>query len=124
MTFLHSTVAFLCRRCPRCGRGRVYRTLFEMYPDCPGCGLHFEREPGYFVGSMYISYFFATVILGLFTVVGWLLWPDLDLGWTVLGAIAIFIPLVPITTQYSRILWMYLDRLIWPPSESSEAGPV
>jgi hypothetical protein len=28
----------------------------KMLPDCPTCGLHFEREPGFFQGAMYVSY--------------------------------------------------------------------
>ena len=26
-----------------------------MVPDCPSCGLHFEREPGYFAGALAIN---------------------------------------------------------------------
>ena len=33
-------------------------TLFmpKMHVNCPNCGHHFEREPGFFFGDMYISY--------------------------------------------------------------------
>jgi len=27
-----------------------------MHDRCPACGFHFNREPGYFLGAMYISY--------------------------------------------------------------------
>ena len=27
-----------------------------MYENCPVCGLKFEREQGYFVGALYVSY--------------------------------------------------------------------
>lgn len=27
-----------------------------MHSDCPSCKLHFEREPGFFQGAMYVSY--------------------------------------------------------------------
>ena len=27
-----------------------------MHEDCPHCGHHFEKEPGFFLGAMYVSY--------------------------------------------------------------------
>jgi hypothetical protein len=46
--------------CPRCRAGKIFRKsvwLFPgMYERCPVCGLKFEREDGYFLGAMYISY--------------------------------------------------------------------
>ncbi len=33
-----------------------------MNDACPGCHTPFEREPGYFVGAMYISYAMAVSI--------------------------------------------------------------
>lgn len=27
-----------------------------MFDNCPVCGLKFEREQGYFLGAMYVSY--------------------------------------------------------------------
>ena len=37
-----------------------------MNDVCEKCNYHFEREPGYFIGAMYISYGFA-VLQGVFT---------------------------------------------------------
>jgi len=48
-------------RCPRCGGGRLFRGLFRMEPGCGRCGLSFEREPGFYLGSIYVNYG-ATVI--------------------------------------------------------------
>src|SRR6185369_9788049 len=47
--------------CPRCRRGPmfrlpVWRGPISMHERCGVCGLRFEREPGYFVGAMYMSY--------------------------------------------------------------------
>lgn len=107
-------LAFFRMRCPRCRQGAIYKAAFEMHRECPECGLLFDREPGYFIGSLYISYTYAIVILGLFTLIGHLLAPAVDLGWIVLGAIVAFVPLVPSATRYARVLWIYVDRLIWP----------
>jgi uncharacterized protein (DUF983 family) len=49
-------------KCPNCGNGDVYqkKTKFLQLPvmkdNCENCQYHFDREPGYFIGAMYISY--------------------------------------------------------------------
>ena len=48
--------------CPRCGIGPLFRGWFGMHNVCPHCGLSFAREPGFYLGSIYLNYG-ATVIL-------------------------------------------------------------
>ena len=43
-------------KCPRCGEGHMFSGLFKMRSECGSCHFRFEREAGYFVGAMYISY--------------------------------------------------------------------
>lgn len=122
MTLREIAVGILRGRCPRCRVGDIYRHVLTD-PHCPACGLRFEREPGYFVGSMYIGYLFGILSLGTLTFVGHLLAPGVDLGLIVLVAIAIFLPFVPTATRYARILWIYVDRSIWPPESEPDAVP-
>lgn len=50
-------------RCPRCGHGPLFGgSWFRMHPSCGSCGLSFAREPGFYLGSIYLNYG-ATVIL-------------------------------------------------------------
>jgi uncharacterized protein (DUF983 family) len=42
--------------CPRCGVGRLFCGLFAMDDACRHCGLDFKREPGFYLGSIYINY--------------------------------------------------------------------
>jgi uncharacterized protein (DUF983 family) len=49
-------------RCPRCGGGALFRRPFVMHAACPHCGFSYEREPGFYLGSIYLNYG-ATVIL-------------------------------------------------------------
>jgi hypothetical protein len=49
-------------RCPRCGIGPLFRGAFRMHEACPHCGFSYEREPGFYLGSIYLNYG-ATVIL-------------------------------------------------------------
>src|ERR1041385_8460848 len=106
--------AMLRQRCPYCCRGSIYARGMQMNDRCPVCNLRFEREPGYFMGSLYISYAIAVAVLVLWLWIGSMLFPDVDLGWIVLGCIALFVPLVPMVTRYARVIWMYFDRWAWP----------
>ncbi len=84
-----------------------------MHERCAVCHLHFEREPGYFVGAIYINYA-ATAILMMG---GYLLlnaYTTLSLTtllvvWSVFG---IVFPLL--FFRYSRSLWLAIDHLFDP----------
>ncbi len=106
--------AILRQRCPRCLRGRVFRGTVEMNPTCPVCGLPFEREEGYFLGAMYVSYALSIVFLGLLTWLGTLLLPTWDMGNVVLVAVVAYLPFVAMVFRYSRVIWIHFDRWAWP----------
>jgi uncharacterized protein (DUF983 family) len=106
--------AILRQRCPRCRQGHVFRGSTDMNPGCPVCGLPFEREQGYFLGAMYVSYTISMVVLGLMMWVGSLLLPTWDLGVLVLVACVFYLPLVPMVFRYSRVIWIHFDRWAWP----------
>jgi len=85
----------------------------RMCEQCPNCGLKFEREPGYFLGAMYISYGLALITIVGFGLLLWVFtgWPLLKIT---LWAILLFLPLAPTITLFSRVLWIYLDQAIDP----------
>ncbi len=114
-----STVGdILHQRCPRCRMGSIFRySIFRGFPKmndrCPVCDLKFDREPGYFLGAMYVSYGLGIVIVALLAallwwVTGW--WITKDTIW----AVVIFLPLAPTITLLARVLWIYLDQAIDP----------
>lgn len=86
----------------------------KMNPRCPTCNLLFEREPGYFMGALYVSYALAIVFLLIGLWIGSTLLPSLDLGWIVLICAACFVPFVPVVTRYARVIWIFFDRWAWP----------
>jgi uncharacterized protein (DUF983 family) len=106
------------QRCPRCRAGAIFRySIFRGFPGmherCPVCDLKFEREPGYFLGAMYVSYgvgivFIAIVAALLWSITEW--WITKDTIW----AVVIFLPLAPTITLFARVLWIYLDQTIDP----------
>jgi uncharacterized protein (DUF983 family) len=110
--------AILRQRCPRCREGAIYRGpmlrgLLAMYDRCPVCRLKYEREQGYFVGAMYVSYMLAIPPYLLLMAVLWL-----GLGWTypmaLVGAVVIYLPFVPIMMRFSRVVWMHVDQAFDP----------
>ena len=106
--------SILRQRCPRCHRGPMFSGWVRMYAACPICRYVFEREPGYFVGAMYVSYALAVPTLVLVAVLAHWLWPGLS-GLTILGAaLPLFLPLTPIIFRYSRVIWAHLDWTIDP----------
>jgi uncharacterized protein (DUF983 family) len=101
-------------RCPACGRGRQFRTLFKMNEACSVCGFRFEREQGYFIGSIYINYLTTGLIMiaGCFSLWGFAgieIGPQL-LWWTLFG---LGFPLL--FFRHARSLFMAVDLILFPP---------
>jgi uncharacterized protein (DUF983 family) len=103
--------AMLRQRCPRCRQGRMFRGLLATNDPCPVCGLIFQREEGSFLGAMYVSYVLSAVLTAVFYFTLAALLP----GWNgvALASLAIlpYLPFVPLVFRYSRVVWVYLDRV-------------
>jgi uncharacterized protein (DUF983 family) len=106
------------QRCPRCRSGSIFRySIFhgfpKMYERCPVCDLKFDREPGYFLGAMYVSYGLGIVIVAMVAAAVWY-----ATGWWItkdtIVAVFVFLPLAPTITLFARVLWIYLDQTIDP----------
>jgi uncharacterized protein (DUF983 family) len=101
-------------KCPQCRQGNLFvnsslaPTKFSASNSvCSVCGLHFEPEPGFFTGAMYVSYAFSvalliTVFVGL-TVLGD---PPLWVYITTVGVLSVLT--IPISYRYSRVIYLYL----------------
>lgn len=106
----------LRRRCPHCGT-KAFTGWFTMVEDCTGCGLHFERESGYWVGAVTIN---TTVTFISFVVlfVGLTLatWPDPP--WALIMVVVVALNLIFPIVFYpiSKTLWAALE-LSWHPLE-------
>jgi len=84
-----------------------------MHERCPACGLKFEREDGYFLGAMYISYGLGIGAIAALAALVWavLKWP---LRRSVVAGIVLFLPMAPVLTWMARVLWIYTDQAIDP----------
>jgi len=48
-----------------CGHGRLFRGLWATNKECPKCKADFQREPGFYLGSIYFNYGLTTVIVAI-----------------------------------------------------------
>lgn len=75
--------------------------------------MKFEREQGYFLGAMYVSYVLSIPAVLLLVLLIWKLsaWPfDGCVG----AAFVAYLPCVPLVTRYARVVWMYIDQALDP----------
>ncbi len=92
-----------------------------MHARCPTCQLVFEREPGYFVGAIYLNYG-MTVLIVMPAYVMLNAWLPVGLALQLLlgGAFVVLFPLW--FFRYSRSLWLSLDYLVDPVEPSAHGG--
>lgn len=113
------------KRCPACGAGGLFRAWWHMEERCPGCGMRFEREEGFFLGV----YFFNVVITqgALMAYIGSvfaLTLPDPPMAAIVAGAVAIAVTTPLICYPVSRTLWAAVHLGMQPlePDEQADAA--
>ena len=121
MGFFSGLWSALRLRCPRCRKGKMFRSLVIMNDPCPECGLVFQREEGYFLGAMYVSFVLSSFVLIASFLAFHLLLPEWNRNLLLILSFVPFVPLVPILFRYSRVLWIYVDRWVCPGDIS--AGP-
>jgi uncharacterized protein (DUF983 family) len=95
-------------RCPHCGGDRAYESWMRMRRRCRACGLLYEREAGYFLGSTYLNYGLTVLLCGVAALV---LGAGFDHGLGVLIPVWIAIcALFPLWFfRYARLWWLAFD---------------
>jgi len=98
-------------RCPRCGGGRLFSGWFRMADGCPACGLSYAREPGFYLGSIYVNYGVTVLATGgLYAAgVGWLGWSQPTALAAALG-LAVILPIL--FFRHARALLLALDASV------------
>ena len=101
-------------KCPNCGKGHVFKqdTGFFQLPVmndyCDHCQYHFDREPGYFIGAMYISYGLA-VLQGIATfLICHFFFPSLSTAWQATLVILVMLLCGRKNYKLSRILYIHI----------------
>ncbi len=102
-------------RCPKCRHGVLFPTdtlafdkPFDMLDNCPECNLNYMPEPGFYFGSMFISY----IIWGFFSL-SFCLSLMFIFDWSVNGSfvLLLFISAIFFVPLYrvSRSIWIHIN---------------
>lgn len=101
-------------KCPRCRKGDIFEQkalnlskFHKMYANCPNCGLKYEREPGFFVGAMYVNYAFTVAII-VAAAIALNVFDAYNIYSFFISVIGTIILLLPYLFRYSRILYLHL----------------
>jgi uncharacterized protein (DUF983 family) len=101
-------------KCPRCQSGDFYSQanpyrlseFTKMYEECSHCGLHYEIEPGFFYGAMYVSYAFNIAWFVTVWVATSVLFPDINKMIQFLTVVVALLIMFPISYRFSRLLYL------------------
>src|SRR5262249_33615589 len=114
----------LRRRCPLCGRGRMFDRWFSLRARCGDCGFAFERDeesdygPGAFLLTFMVTEVVSAVLLVAVLVATGPTPPWTPLIW--IGAVQMVV--VPIFFYpYSKALWLAGDLIFRPPTAADFA---
>lgn len=105
--------SILTGTCPRCQEENMYveknpynlSKIFEMHENCSHCGLHYQIEPSFFYGAMYVNYG-LTVMFGIVTFLISKVLLGLALTPSFITIIIALVVLMPINTRLARNIYI------------------
>jgi uncharacterized protein (DUF983 family) len=112
MTLLFRRALFL--RCPRCGKGKLFRRGFAMYDRCPYCGWQYEREEGYWTGAIAINLVVTELLIAvIFVPLAALQFPMIPL---ILAGVPLAVGMPILFYRHSKAFWMAIELILNPVS--------
>jgi uncharacterized protein (DUF983 family) len=112
-------------RCPNCGGRPAFLTWTKMSPNCPVCGLRFERgERGYWLGAYFFNLMAMETVFTLWFLVFLVAtWPDPPWD-TLQWQITVLMVLFPVAFfPFSKTFFLAFDLLVRPPTDEDFAAP-
>lgn len=107
--------ALLSGKCPACREGLIFKHplslpqishFAEMHGACPTCGAGFEPEPGFYFGSMFITYAFNVILVIVSGVTMYSFW-DLPEWAFIVVVFLLAVVALPFSFRMSRTLWLH-----------------
>jgi len=110
--------AILNNKCPHCRKGNIFqdkssyhlKSFMKMNEACPLCGQKTEIEPGFYIGTGYVSYAIS-VAFSVSTFVAWWVLIGLSVddnrifGWLATNTVLIILA-QPYLMRLSRTFWL------------------
>ena len=113
--------ATLLGRCPNCGEGHMFESLYSLHDTCPVCDVCFERDTGSWLGALVMTYVAAILSLLLLSVI---LVPRYGLyegfGLTLAGAAIATVLLIYRPAKAWWVWWMWAAGFVYGDDERSE----
>lgn len=102
------------QKCPKCHEGELFvkqnpyvlNKIWDMHDSCKHCGQHYQLEPSFFYGAMYVNYGITVAIaIGVFIAMYVLEkeWKMIDYIFGIIGALILS---APITFRLGRMIWI------------------
>lgn len=102
-------------RCPQCRQGKMFKysnwridKFDDMHQNCPVCNLHFEVEPGFWYGAMFVSYAFSILILGILGLIIYWGFGDPSIMGYIIPIPIVSLLAVPFNFRMSRSVFLHL----------------
>ena len=127
-TKLYSIVNF---KCPYCHEGKFFVSsnpydltkAGDLHKDCSVCGRKYEREPGFYIGAMYVSYGLAIALCISVYAACIVLFPEAAIWTRIVTILSALFLSTPIMYALSKILWatMFMDYVGVEPTKKEIA---
>ncbi len=95
----------------------MFVAWLRMCPNCPGCGLHFDREPegGYWLGSYTVNLMVTEAVFFLAFVGGLIAtWPTPPWDLLIWGDVALMLAFPVLFFPFSKTLFIAIDLTFRP----------
>ena len=105
--------SILTGTCPRCQEESMYehknaynlKNIYKMHENCSHCGLHYQIEPSFFYGAMYVSYG-LNVAVGVTAFIIANVFLSLDLVQSFIAIIGMVILAFPFVVRWARNIYI------------------
>lgn len=113
------------KHCPQCGAGHLFRHWWHMEAHCPGCGMRFEREEGFFLGVYFVNITITQLAIVAYVAAAFAATlPNAPIPAILAGAVLIAVAAPPALYPLSKTLWIGVHLIMQPlePDEQAEAA--
>ena len=103
----------------------MFVTWKRLVPNCPVCGLGFERgEQGYWLGAYFFNLMAVETIFTIWMVlVLWWTWPSPPWELFHVGTVVLMLVVPFVCFPWSKTLFLAFDLLVRPPTEEDFIVP-